>query len=127
MASRTLATVILKGAPPLRPRARAEARPALVRSETSAKASGFLRFNCAKSRPNFYDAESLLLFRICDMRIGYETSWRRENLHRWNPVERREFGKTIVLSNGVLSGGHCRFSGRFRQVEFQPDKSDQIR
>jgi len=23
-----------------------------------------------KSRPNFYDAETLLLFRICDMRIG---------------------------------------------------------
>ena len=27
--------------------------------------------NCVKSRPNFYDAERLLLFRICDMRIGY--------------------------------------------------------
>jgi len=39
-------------------------------SRLISKASGFLRFNCAKSRPNFNDAESLLLFRICDMRIG---------------------------------------------------------
>src|SRR5271166_625041 len=46
-----------------------------------------LRFNRAKSRPNFYDAKSLLLSRICDSRIGYETSWRRENLHPWNPPE----------------------------------------
>jgi hypothetical protein len=36
-ASRTLAGVILQGAPPLRPRARAEARPALVRSEISSR------------------------------------------------------------------------------------------
>jgi hypothetical protein len=39
MASRTLATVILKGAPPLRPRARAEERPALIRSEISSRSN----------------------------------------------------------------------------------------
>jgi hypothetical protein len=39
IASRTLATIILKGAPPLRPRARAEARPALVRSEISSRSN----------------------------------------------------------------------------------------
>jgi len=43
IASRTLATVILKGAPPLRPRARAEARPALVRSEISSRSNSVER------------------------------------------------------------------------------------
>jgi hypothetical protein len=39
MASRTFAGVILKGAPPLRPRARADARPALVRSEIKSRSN----------------------------------------------------------------------------------------
>jgi Helix-turn-helix domain of resolvase len=39
MASRTLARVILKGAPPFRPRARADASPALVRSEISSRSN----------------------------------------------------------------------------------------
>jgi hypothetical protein len=39
MASRTLATVILNGAPPLRPRARAQASPALVRSEIGSRSN----------------------------------------------------------------------------------------
>jgi hypothetical protein len=44
VASRTLAAVILKGAPPLRPRARADAKPPLVRSEMSSRSnSAFCR------------------------------------------------------------------------------------
>src|ERR1700679_3412821 len=43
MAKRTFAAVILKGAPPFRPRARAEASPALVRSEIRS------RSNCERS------------------------------------------------------------------------------
>ena len=39
MASRTLAAVILKGGPPVRPRARAEARPALERSAISSRSN----------------------------------------------------------------------------------------
>ena len=44
IARRTFAAVILKGAPPLRPRARADARPALVRSEIRSRSnSAFCR------------------------------------------------------------------------------------
>jgi Helix-turn-helix domain of resolvase len=39
MAKRTFAAVILKGAPPFRPRARAEASPALVRSEIRSRSN----------------------------------------------------------------------------------------
>jgi len=39
MASRSFAAVILKGRPPLRPRARAEASPATVRSEISSRSN----------------------------------------------------------------------------------------
>jgi hypothetical protein len=39
IARRTFAAVILKGAPPLRPRARADARPALVRSEIRSRSN----------------------------------------------------------------------------------------
>jgi hypothetical protein len=39
VASRSLAGVILNGRPPLRPRARAEASPALVRSEMSSRSN----------------------------------------------------------------------------------------
>ena len=39
VARRSLAGVILKGRPPLRPRARAEARPAMVRSEMSSRSN----------------------------------------------------------------------------------------
>ena len=48
------------------------ARPQRVSHKlaSTAKVSDFLGLNCAKSRPNFYDAERPLLFRICDMRIG---------------------------------------------------------
>ena len=53
MASRTFAAVILKGAPPFRPRARADARPALVRSEIrscSWTQSGHLSGRAKKTR-----------------------------------------------------------------------------
>jgi hypothetical protein len=36
----------------------------------NSESHGFLGLNCAKSRRNFYDAETLFPFRICDMRIG---------------------------------------------------------
>ncbi len=39
IARRTFAAVILKGAPPLRPRARADARPALVRLEIRSRSN----------------------------------------------------------------------------------------
>ena len=39
IANRSLAGVILKGAPPMRPLARAEVRPALVRSEMSSRSN----------------------------------------------------------------------------------------
>jgi hypothetical protein len=42
MASRSLAAVILNGRPPFRPRARAEANPAIVRSAISSRSNSAL-------------------------------------------------------------------------------------
>jgi hypothetical protein len=49
MASRTFAAVILKGAAPLRPRARADARPALVRSEIKVMPEAVVKESVKKS------------------------------------------------------------------------------
>src|ERR1035438_7171512 len=69
MAMRSLAEVILYWPPPLRPRARADARPTLVRSETSSRSNSSSEVShnlTGKLCPKY-----LSLDKIRDMRIGY--------------------------------------------------------
>ena len=53
------------------------------REVLDSKTSATPGLNCSKSRPNFYDAERLLPFRICDMRIGNASRLDQDDYSGW--------------------------------------------
>ena len=68
MASRSFAGVILYGRPPLRPRARAEARPARVRSEMSSRSNSARAAKIPKT--SFPEAVVVSMAAPCPLRTG---------------------------------------------------------